>query len=177
MKPLKMLLSVLVSLTLTSVPISSKASNNIDPTTPEVIQISEDGFKDVDYLNGASKEIGNPQIPPMPRTPGDLLSEAFYVFVGARTSVRIGVYLSEFYADTFKIEWDGATDYNPEMDIVFEDINTGKQLSLYDTYGILISENRGHVYFDANFTGYFRVWFRSLNYSDVTFYRVSVFDA
>lgn len=169
-------LVVAISMLSLTAPIT-KASEiaNEDLSSNIRIQLEADDFKDIDYLNGASKNYPTNEI--MPYAVGDLIYESYYLNVYSGTSVRLAVVLAEWDHDWFKLEWDGATQSNPKVDLITEDLNTGKQSSLYAQTGRYISTNRGSVEFAPPYTGYYRVWFMSIGSNDVTFYRVAILDS
>lgn len=147
-----------------------------------VYEINADSFKEIDYLNGASElysmELLNGNLKNEASFyTNKILYEKFYLKIYARTSVRLAIVDGDYYPGEKKISWDGATDYNPQIDIVYEDVKTGKQFSVLDDYGEMpISKNAGETFFSVAPGIQTRVWLRSLNYMDITFYRVSIID-
>lgn len=155
-------------------------ANETDESSDEkkTIYLDKNSFSDKDYLSNTEKIYYEPTLT---RTPGDLIYEYYYLELRRNTSVSLGVFLSENNSDRFTIEWDGATQYDPELDIIIENLADGSQVSIYDWVGFEgywpIHANRGSFDVVCDSKGYYKFWLQSRNKPDVTFYRVSILDA
>lgn len=175
----KVFLACLFMFSCTLIPVSANTENeqknvtNIGFTEDEIIDITlnkADATSNVDLSNGLNVEHS-----PLPFAYGDIIYDDYYVYVPARKSVNLGQIHFAYDGDRILIEWDGATQLNPQMDIVVE-YDDGSQYSFYEKEGVLINKNSGTLRITSSEVGYVHIWFRSLNYSDVTFYRITTKD-
>lgn len=174
----KVLLACLFMFSCTLIPAS--ANEVVGQVNTDQIIYTNDGVPiiNIDELRTPNVDLSDGLIADHSAQPfayGDVIYNMNYLTVPARKSVNLGLVHFGFSGDRVLIEWDGATQSNPQMDIVVE-YEDGSQYSLYEAKGTLLTSNSGSIILQSSGSGYTHIWFRSLNYSDVVFYRVTLAD-
>lgn len=175
----KALLAVMLLFFCALVPVSANTENEQNKTSG--IIYNEEGIPEIDLrmlTPSTNIDLSKGLVAehaPMEMAFGDVIYNNYYVTVPARQSVDMGIINFAYAGDRLLIEWDGATQLNPQMDIVIA-YSDGTQFSVYESLGYLMSTNAGSVILNAGKASKVHIWLRSLNYSDVVFYRVTLAD-
>lgn len=175
----KIILACLFMFSCTLIPVS--ANNETETNGTKTVKYTEDGIPiiniddmvpstDIDLSDGLSVQHS-----PLPFAYGDIIYNDYYVKAPAWKSIDIGYFIFGYAGDRVLLEWDGATESNPKIDVVIK-FPSGEIFSIYDNYGDMINRNAGSMYIESNKASQVHIWFSSYNDNDVTFYRVTTKD-